>query len=230
MVANFIHSKLIEQDTYLNDTDSAPERRISPYDHPNRIVVAAIYEIPVGKGKKFNVQSRWLDALVGGWGINSIYTYQTGAPVTWVNGSTTSPGDYPLTNGTNQLDVSTLNFNNRLADLNAAGATVPSFNTSAFVTSSTAAFQYHIRTFPTTFGAIRVDGINEWSPSISKRFTIRENMSLQLRSRIRHNVLEPPGFLDLPTPPAPAPRLERSPRRRTRRARCSWGRDLYSRS
>lgn len=193
VIANFIHSKLIEQDTYLNDTDLTPERRISPYDHPNRIVFAVVYELPVGRGRHFNGQSRWLDAIVGGWNINSIYQYQTGAPATWTNGSTTSPGDYVLANGTNNLDLSTIAFNNRSANLNAAGATIPSFTTSAFVTASTSAFQYHIRTFPTTFSSVRLDGINEWSPSISKQFNFTESIGLQLRLE-SYNVLNHPVF------------------------------------
>ena len=193
LIANFIHSKLIDQDTYLNDTDLTPERRISPYDHPNRIVLAVVYDIPFGRGKRFNVQNRWLNALVGGWSINSIYQYQTGAPVTWVNGSTTSPGDYVLANGTNNLDMSTIAFNKRSADLNTAGATIPSFTTSAFVTASANQFQYHIRTFPTTFSSVRLDGINEWSPSVSKRFEFTERMGLQLRLE-SYNVLNHPVF------------------------------------
>ncbi len=193
IVGNYIFSKLIEQDTYLNDTDFAPERRISPYDHPHRFVIATIYEIPFGKGKRFNISNRWLDAAVGGWSINSIYTYQVGAPLTWVNGSTSNPGDYPLTNGTNSLDVSSLNFNNRSADLSAAGVAIPAFSTSPFVTASTAAFQYHIRTLPTTFARLRTDGINEWSPSVSKRFHITEKTTLQLRAEA-YNVLNHPVF------------------------------------
>jgi len=193
LVGNYIHSKLIEQDTYLNDTDFAPERRISPHDHPNRFVIATVYELPFGKGKRFDVKNRVLDFLVSGWGINSIYTWQTGGPVAWVNGSTSSPGDYPLTSGTNSLDASTLNFNPRSADLTAAGVAIPAFSTAPFVTASTSAFQYHIRTFPSTIGALRVDGINEWSPSVSRRFKIAEKMTLQLRAEA-YNVLNHPVF------------------------------------
>ena len=131
--------------------------------------------------------------VLGGWGINSIYTYQVGAPVTWVNGSTSNPGDYPLANGTNNLDVSTLNFNNRGVDVSAAGAALPSFTTTAFRTLGTDQFQFHIRTFPTTFSAMRLDGINEWSPSLSKRITLRENMTIQLRLEA-YNVLNHPVF------------------------------------
>ena len=38
VIGNYMFSKLIEQDTWLNDTDPVPERRISPFDHPNHFV------------------------------------------------------------------------------------------------------------------------------------------------------------------------------------------------
>jgi hypothetical protein len=177
--ANYIFSKAIERVIWLNDTDPAPEKRISPFDHPNRFVLAMVYEIPVGRGKRVNVSSRWLDMLVGGFGISSIYTYQTGAPLTWTNGSTNTPGDYvyfgaPIT------------LNNRETNTTA-------FNTSAFDVKSADQFQYHIRTFSTTFPNLRVDGINEWSPSITKRVMFTEKASLQLRCEA-YNVLNHPVF------------------------------------
>jgi hypothetical protein len=179
-IGNYIHSKLIERLVYLNDSDPAPEKRISPFDHPDRFVTALIYELPIGHGKRFlGGASRWENLLVGGWGISSIYTYQTGAPVTWVNGSTTSPGDYvyfgaPIT------------FNNRDVD-------TPAFTTSAFDVKAADQFQFHIRTFPTTISSLRLDGINEWSPAISKRFLFNEHTGLQLRMET-YNVLNHPVF------------------------------------
>ncbi len=179
-IGNYIHSKLIERLVYLNDSDPAPEKRISPFDHPNRFVTALVYELPFGRGKRFlSGTSHWENLLVGGWGLNSVYTYQTGAPVTWVNGSTTSPGDYvyfgaPIT------------FDNRNANSAA-------FNTSAFDVKAADQFQFHIRTFPSTISSVRLDGINEWSPSISKRFLFTEHSALQLRMEA-YNVLNHPVF------------------------------------
>jgi hypothetical protein len=179
-IGNYIHSKLIERLVYLNDSDPAPEKRISPFDHPNRFVTALVYELPFGQGKRFlSGASHWQNLLVGGWGLNSVYTYQTGAPVTWVNGSTTSPGDYvyfgaPIT------------FDNRNANSVA-------INTSAFDVKAADQFQFHIRTFPTTISNLRLDGINEWSPSISKRFLFTEHSALQLRMEA-YNVLNHPVF------------------------------------
>ena len=206
MTFNYIHSKLIEQVTYLNDTDLQPERRPSPYDHPNRYVLSFVYDVPFGKGKRFlNSSSRWVDMLVGGWNINSIYTFQTGAPITWTNGSTTSPGDYIYLGAP-------LNLDNRMTAKTAAGAGIAAFDTTAFLppaayadanqvgttchntpTLANCALQYHIRTFATAFQNLRQDGINEWSPSLSKRIFIREGMSLQLRGEF-YNVLNHPTF------------------------------------
>jgi len=179
LVGNYIHSKLIERSTWLNDTDPQPEKRVSPFDHPDRLTAAATYELPFGKGKRFGVQSRWMDALVGGWGINGIYTFQTGAPITWVNGSTTSPGDYVYMGDK-------IVINNRENNS-------PAFNTSAFDTKSADQFQFHIRTFATTFGNLRQDGINELSPSVTKRFMLSEKTTFQLRCEA-YNVLNHPTF------------------------------------
>jgi hypothetical protein len=179
LVGNYIYSKLNERITYLNDVDPAPEKRISPFDHPNRFVLATVYELPFGKGKRFGVDSKILDAIVGGWGINSIYTFQSGGPITWVNGSTTTPGDYVY-------------FGDKIT-VNPRETNVPAFNLSAFDVKSADQFQYHIRTFSTTFPDLRADGINEWSPSISKRLAFGERVNLQLRVEA-YNVLNHPTF------------------------------------
>jgi carboxypeptidase family protein len=178
---NYTFSKLIERVTWLNDSDPAPEKRISAIDHPNRFVAALTYELPVGKGKSLDFHSRIGNSLLGGWVLNSVYTYQTGAPLTWNNGSTTSPGDYVYFGAPIVL-------NNRMADPGVAA-----FNVSAFDTKTADAFNYHIRTLPTTMAGLRVDGINNWDPSLLKRFTFTERSYLQLRFEA-FNVLNHPVF------------------------------------
>jgi len=178
---NYIHSKLIEQVSWLNDSDPVPERRISAIDHPNRFVTYISYELPIGKGKALDFHSRLANSLIGGWVINSVYTYQTGAPINWNNGSTTSPGDYVYFGAP-------LVLNNRLADPGSAA-----FNTTAFATSSSSAFQYHIRTFPSMIAALRMDGINQWDPSLLKRFQFAEKSYFQLRFEF-FNMLNHPVF------------------------------------
>jgi len=178
---NYIHSRLIEETTWLNDSDPAPEKRISAIDHPNRFVTYISYDLPIGKGRMLDLHARLANSLIGGWALNSVYTYQTGAPINWNNGSTTSPGDYVYFG-------SPLVLNNRMAD---PGST--SFNVGAFDTKSGDALQYHIRTFPTMISALRQDGINQWDPSLLKRFQFTEKSYFQLRLEF-FNALNHPVF------------------------------------
>jgi hypothetical protein len=167
IVGNYIFSRLTEFDSWLNDSDGRPEKRISPMDHTNRFVTALSYEIPIGRHRMVDVQNRWLDAAVGGWQINSIYTAQTGGPIVWVNGSSSTPGDYLYFGAPVTLDNRNTNS--------------PALTTSAFDTKSADQFQYHLRTFSTTFGNLRADGINNWDLSMLKRFEVKEKMYFQLR-------------------------------------------------
>jgi hypothetical protein len=183
---NYSFSKLMEQITWLNASSPAPEKRISAIDHPHRVVTAITYELPFGRGRLVNLESRWLNALAGGWALNSVYTYQTGQPLQWTNGSTTSPGDY-LYLGTPII------LNNREVDPG-----VPAFNVSAFDTRPANAFNYHLRTFPTMIASLRQDGINQWDPSLLKRFQFTEKTYFELRfeffNGLNHPVFPAPNM------------------------------------
>lgn len=179
VIGNYIHSKLIERATYLNDSDPELEKRTSPFDHPNRFTAAVSYEIPFGKGRRFSPQSRLVDWIAGGWGLNTIYQYQVGAPVPWANGSTASPGDYVY-------------FGDKIV-LNNRETNTSAFNTSAFDTKAADQFQFHIRTFSTTFGDLRQDGINQLDVSALKRFSVGERAYFQLRGEA-YNLVNHPTF------------------------------------
>jgi hypothetical protein len=167
LTVNYIHSRLIEFDSWLNDSDARPERRVSPTDRPHRFVAYFSYQLPIGRNQLLHFQSKLANALIGGWSVNGVYQHQTGAPLTWVNGSSTSPGDYVYFGAP-------LNLGNRQVNGFA-------FDRSAFDTISADAFNYHIRTFPTTFNNLRVDGINQLDASMLKRFQISEGRRFELR-------------------------------------------------
>ena len=179
LIGVYMYSKLIEQDTWLNDTDPVPEKRVSPFDHPQHFVVAASYALPIGKGRAVNLTSRWTNAFFGGWIINGIYTAQTGAPLTWTNGSTTSIGDYVYLGG---------NLNVEPRQVNGVA-----FNTAAFDTKSADQFQFHIRTFSTTFPNVRQEGINNFDASLLKSFNFNERTYFQLRFE-SFNIVNHPTF------------------------------------
>jgi len=188
--ANYGYSRLIQADSWLNDSDPTPEKRVSPIDHPHRFVIALTYDLPVGRGRTLDIRSRWIDAFIGGWRINSVYTWQLGAPILWGNGSTTTPGDYVYFGGSGALAAS---YNSRYTQTNTALNPLPAFDTSLFVTNSANAYAYHLRTFSTTFPDIRQDAMNEWDPSILKNINFTEKRYLQLRFEF-FNVLNHPTF------------------------------------
>jgi len=56
------------------------ERGPSSFDARNRLVVAPLYELPVGKGKALNINNGFLNAVIGGWQAGGIITAQSGVP------------------------------------------------------------------------------------------------------------------------------------------------------
>ena len=179
VTANFIKSRLIEEDSWLNASGPAPEKRISPTDRTNRLVVAATYQLPVGRGKALQIQNRIGNAMFGGWELTSILQLQTGAPISWANGSTTSPGDYVYLGG--NLGMSSRQVNGT------------AFNTKLFDVNSADAFNYHLRQFPTTFNNLRADGINQLDVSVLKRFSLGEKRRFELRGEA-YNMPNHPVF------------------------------------
>jgi len=58
----------------------------SAFDIRNRFVVSALYDLPIGPGKLVAVNNKGLNAVIGGWQIGGIFTHQTGAVGTVLDG------------------------------------------------------------------------------------------------------------------------------------------------
>jgi hypothetical protein len=97
----------------------------------------------------------------------------------WTAGSTTSPGDYV--------------YNGQPIDLNNRQVNGPAMNLAAFDLNSADQYQYHYRTFSTTFPNLRQDATNEWDVSVLKNFIVTEKSYLQLRGEA-YNVVNHPVF------------------------------------
>jgi len=172
--ANYTFSKLIEADTYLNDSDPAPERRIASYDATHHLTFGGSYHLPFGRGKKVSFGgSRLWDEVLGGFVVNAIYRYQSGNPIYFQN-------DIPLQPGVSIRDIKSSPRSVKEG---------PAINTDAFVTGSDTSgsgfvdgqFVYHIRTLPDLMSWVRADGINNLDASILKDFHFGEKAYMQLR-------------------------------------------------
>ncbi len=69
-------SKLFPQ----NDLCVTCEYGPSDFDVKHRVVVSAIYHLPVGPGLLFDPSSKALDAVIGGWELSGLITLQSGVP------------------------------------------------------------------------------------------------------------------------------------------------------
>jgi len=82
------------------------ERGLSSFDVRHRIVTSVLYDLPFGKGKRWNIANPVINAVAGGWQSGGILTLQTGVPGTLgiggVDNAATSDGGYdrPVSTGT----------------------------------------------------------------------------------------------------------------------------------
>jgi hypothetical protein len=66
------------------------EKSVSSNDVPHRLAFAAIYELPVGRGKALGRNmNRILNGAIGGWQVNSFVTFQSGNPLVFLDSNQT---------------------------------------------------------------------------------------------------------------------------------------------
>jgi hypothetical protein len=66
------------------------ERGLSGFNTSHRFVTSLLYDLPIGKGRSVNIENGFLNAIIGGWQMGSIFTVQSGFPLTVTNGADTS--------------------------------------------------------------------------------------------------------------------------------------------
>jgi hypothetical protein len=176
--ASYTYSKNMEATSFLNAGDASVNRSISSLDRPHRFNVQSIVELPFGRGRHFGANMpKALDAIAGGWQINTIFTYQSGAPQSF--GNIIFLGDlHNIPLPSDQRSV------NRW------------FNTGAgFVTASAQQPGSNIRTFPKYLAGVRGDGQTMWNGSLVKHFKFRERMGLECRFE-GYDIMNHPNFSD----------------------------------
>ena len=165
--------------TTLNETnlpqnvyDLASEKASSSFDHRHRVVVSAIYQLPISPRAR-----RWVRALFGQWQAGGYFTAQSGAPFT-VNISSdqanigSGPAQRPNVSG---------DPNN--------GPKTPGkwLNTSAFSLPALYTFGDSPR------NSVIGPGLAEFDVSLQKEIPIRESGRLQFRTEA-YNLLNHPNF------------------------------------
>ncbi len=158
-------SKLMEATEFLNNTDPMPYYSIGGFDRPHRIAGSGIWEIPVGRGRKFGASlPSVLNGIVGGWQVSGIYQTQSGAPLGFGNAIFTgSLKDIPLPKDQRTID--------RWFNVDAG-----------FNKVSNQQLGSNIRTFPLRFSGVRGDDQVRWDFSFIKNFQIHEDTRIEFRA------------------------------------------------
>jgi hypothetical protein len=145
------------------------ERSVAPQDISQRLVISYVWELPVGRGKRYWSEApKFLDLTLGGWQVNGITTFQRGQPITLGNAvATTSGATRPNSIGRSARKSDSVE--DRLNQY---------FDTSVFTAPGPFAFGNTSRTLPDVLG----DGNRNFDLSIFKNFVLKESKQIQFRA------------------------------------------------
>ena len=147
------------------------EHSISANDATHRFVFAAIAEVPVGRGRWLGRDmNRFLDGVVGGWGISTVITFQSGQPLAF---GTKGTSDGLFLDGNQRPNITCSQLSSGISYHQAAARRSISFSTqvaSAFPGDEAPG------NAPRYISTLRTDGIHNSDVSFSKEFAIREGM------------------------------------------------------
>jgi hypothetical protein len=158
-------AKLLEATGLLNDTDPVPERVISDQDRTHRIVLSGLWELPLGKGRRFAASvNPVLNKIIEGWQAQAIFQGQSGAALGFGNAIFTGDlHNIPIPKGQRTIY--------RWFNIDAG-----------FERASARQLGSNIRIFSSRFSGVRGDGLNNWDLSIVKNTSFTERVRLQFRA------------------------------------------------
>jgi hypothetical protein len=184
LLATYTLSKNVEALSYLNGQDAAPTRTLVDWDRPHRLVLAPMYELPFGPGRKLlNQPNGLVSRLVGGWQAVITGTLQSGDPMS-VPGNVYLLGDPRLPNPAwDRL------FKTGVIDANGAVRNVLAGEQPVFQIRP----PFTVRTTPLRYGNLRNQSANTYDFALTKTTRIREGMKMVIRLEL-FNMFNTPVF------------------------------------
>ena len=147
------------------------DRGSSDFDVRHRFTGSVVYELPLGRGKRYLSNAGALaNGLMGGWSVNAIVTFMTGNYFTvTVPGDRANVGGFPF----QRADIATPGCDGNLSH---GDRTINRyFNTGCFVTTPIGTFGNSGRNI------VEIPGLNNWDISVVKEIPLRERIHAQFR-------------------------------------------------
>lgn len=161
-----------------NIRNLAAEKGPSSFDVKLNNVTSVVYQLPFGRGRKYAAgMNPALDAMLGGWELNSINTAHTGTPLDVVYAPSTANDVTGLSN-----DYRGQAFQRPNVSGSAAGQ-----SRSQMLNTFFAGYTFATPPASAPFGnlgrnAFRAPNLEQWDLGVNKSFLIREDINLQFRS------------------------------------------------
>ena len=153
----------------------------SNFDVRNAVKGSLVYQLPVGKGKRFLNSNPFLDAIVGGWQTSATMFVHSGQPFTVVDVNNNAHADNPGSESSPQYP--NLVGNPHLSH--------PTFRTG--ITSQPSPNQLPARSATNGTNSLVGPDLSEIDFSLGKNFSLREGIGLQFRID-GYNVFNHPSF------------------------------------
>lgn len=155
--------------------DLRAEHGIGSNDAPHRLTAAIILDLPFGRNRWIGgAMNPVLDAIVGGWSLNTVATVQSGNPISVYN----SVGNLADGNPRPQIVCSQLTTGLSYRQVAASQGNLGYLNQNCFADPG----DNIPGDAPRHFSNIRGDGIRNVDLSLTKEFKIREGKVLQVRA------------------------------------------------
>jgi hypothetical protein len=152
-------------------------RNYSPasYDRRHMFTTGWIYEMPFGKGRKFNIENKVADFIAGGWRLSGMFSAYSGTPFT-VTGSAASLQCIGCTQTAHQIGP--------VKKLGGKGPQQPYYDPSSFRDPLFYFNPANPQYIPGSMGINRLYGPGFWrlDPGLFKNFRVTEKLNMEFRA------------------------------------------------
>ncbi len=182
-ISSYTFARTIDDYGNLNDAtgfwaqnayDKKAEKGLSQFHAKQRLSVGYIWELPVGRGKRYGSgMNSVLDGVIGGWQVSGITTFQSGSPriIRPLAGTDFSnTGQFWWATRPNKVREGKVEY------MNPRSSNLQWFDTGYFANPELGTFGNTGR------GEVLEPGINNWDINVAKSFNLGERARLQFRA------------------------------------------------